>query len=76
MIEAQDQNGWNDVLIGDGFITVNSPCYFTFEAAPTDIDIHYTTNAQIYSKIGKTLYIKNASTGSSKKPLTYAKVEA
>lgn len=72
MIAVDDQEGWNDVLIGDGFITVNSPCYFTFEAAPTPIDIHYTTNAQIYSKIGKTLSIKNAGTGSSKNPLTYA----
>lgn len=54
-----DQNAWNAVLVGAGFITVNMPCDFTYKIAPTDIDIHTTTDAQIYGTDGQTLYIKN-----------------
>lgn len=59
MTEVLDQTGWNDILVDSGFVTVNTPCFFTFEATPTDVDIHFTTNAQIYGTAGKTLYIKN-----------------
>jgi hypothetical protein len=60
MLKLPDQIGWNEVLIGAGFVTVNMPCFFTFKTSPTDIDIHYTTDTQIHSTSGQTLYIKHS----------------
>ncbi len=78
MIEVLDQEIFNDVLIDAGFITVNMPCFFTFEAAPTDVDIHFTTNAQIWGVDGQTLYIKNPHSNPTNEgvpKLSYAKGE-
>lgn len=59
MLTLPDQNAWEPVLTGEGFITTNMPCFFTFTDTPTAVDIHYTTATQINGVSGKTLYIKN-----------------
>lgn len=59
MIKVDDQEIFNDVLVGLGFITVSMPCFFTYEETPEPVDIHFTTNPQINGADGKTLYIKN-----------------
>lgn len=73
MKEVNDQFDWNPVLTGAGFVTVNMPCFFTFEAAPTEVNIHSTSDAQIYGSDGRTLYIKNPHPSNDKKKLAYAR---
>jgi hypothetical protein len=73
MIEVPDQLDWNPVLTDAGFVTVNMPCFFTYETSPTDINIHFTTNAQIYGTAGQTLYIKNPQPKDDTLKLAYAK---
>lgn len=70
MIEVPNQNDWNPVLVGLGFVTVNNSCFFAFTNTPTDFDIHFTTNAQIWGYEAKTLYIKNEHPATQ--TLTYA----
>lgn len=131
MIKVENQEIFNKVLVGAGFVTVSMPCFFTFlldataissvsdnggiarfnytgslktigqeivisgfvintdyngtftitavdttwfevgvafgtdeatgsfEAVPIKVNIHFTTNAQIYGTAGRNLYIKN-----------------
>lgn len=76
MIEVPDQEIFNPVLTDAGFITVNMPCLFAFSATPSDIDIHFTTNAQIWGVDGQTLHIKNPNlnpNNASVAKLSYAK---
>lgn len=76
MIEVADQEIFNDVLIGAGFVTVNMPCFFTFTSTPAAVDIHFTTNAQINGTTGQTLWIKNPHPNPNNKgvaKLTYAR---